>query len=69
MNVGRNDRIIRLLGGIAIVTIDFIASGDLELALLAMSAWGVLTSTFGWCPFYRFGGINTCALNTTPIED
>jgi hypothetical protein len=66
VNLGGADRLIRLFGGLSIVIIDFIASGDLELALLALSAWGVLTSAFGWCPFYRVGGINTCPIK--PIE-
>ena len=51
MNVGGFDRILRLGGGLGLLIIDFIASGDLELALLLVSAWSVLTSAFGWCPF------------------
>tara|TARA_R110001592_G_scaffold320742_3_gene598971 strand:+ start:3016 stop:3216 length:201 start_codon:yes stop_codon:yes gene_type:complete len=62
MNVGFQDRVVRGVGGIIIVIIDFVASGDFEVAFLALGAWSVLTSTFGWCPFYRVGGINTCPL-------
>ena len=43
MNVGVYDRVVRLLGGLGLLAIDFIASGDLEVALLAVSAWSVLT--------------------------
>ena len=69
MNVGSYDRLIRLIGGLTIVIIDFIASGDLELAFVALGGWSVLTSAFGWCPFYRIGGINTCPVNYLPSED
>jgi len=69
MNLGLTDRVIRLLGGLTLVVIDFTASGDWELAFLAFGAWSVLTSVFGWCPFYRIGGINTCPLNYLPTED
>tara|TARA_Y100000992_G_scaffold282660_1_gene231351 strand:- start:2133 stop:2342 length:210 start_codon:yes stop_codon:yes gene_type:complete len=69
MNVGIYDRIVRLGGGLGLLAIDFIASGDLELALLVVSAWSVLTSAFGWCPFYRLGGINTCAINLSSPEE
>lgn len=63
MNVGAYDRFIRLIGGLIIVAIDFIASGDLEIAFVALGVWSVLTSAFGWCPFYRITGINTCPIN------
>ena len=69
MNVGGFDRILRLGGGLGLLIIDFIASGDLELALLFVSAWSVLTSAFGWCPFYRLGGITTCAINLPLPEE
>ena len=69
MNVGGFDRILRLGGGLGLLAIDFIASGDLELAFLVVSAWSVLTSAFGWCPFYRLGGITTCAINLPLPEE
>jgi len=47
MNLGFTDRIIRLMAGITLLIIDFIASSDWELALLGWGAWGVLTSAFG----------------------
>ena len=63
MNVGFQDRVVRGVGGIIIVIIDFVASGDFEVAFLALGAWSVITSALGWCPFYRVGGINTCPVN------
>ena len=35
MNVGVYDRVVRLLGGLGLLAIDFIASGDLEVALVS----------------------------------
>lgn len=62
MNIGITDRLVRLIGGLVIVIIDFIASGDLELAFVALGVWSVLTSAFGWCPFYKMLKINTCSI-------
>jgi len=69
MNLGFTDRIIRLIAGITLLAIDFVASGDWELALLGWGAWGVMTSAFGWCPFYRIGGINTCPIDYQPQKE
>jgi len=69
VNLGRTDRFIRLLGGLIIVSIDFLASGDLELAFVALGVWSVLTSVFGWCPFYRIGRIDTCSIQVKDRND
>ena len=53
MNLGLNDRVIRLVSGLGLVTFDYLASSNWELILLIFGAWGVLTSAFGFCPFYR----------------
>ena len=60
MNLGMNDRVIRLVSGLGLVTFDYLASSNWELILLIFGAWGVLTSAFGFCPFYRIMGHNTC---------
>jgi hypothetical protein len=60
MNLGMNDRVIRLVSGLGLVTFDYLASSNWELILLIFGAWGVLTSAFGFCPFYRIMGYNTC---------
>jgi len=54
-NVGKTDRIVRIIGGIAII-----AAG-----IYLQSWWGVIgavplfTATFRWCPAYLPFGINT----------
>ena len=60
MNLGMNDRVIRLVSGLGLVTFDYLASSNWELILLIFGAWGVLTSAFGFCPFYRIMCYNTC---------
>ena len=53
MNIGITDRVVRIIDGLIIVIIDFIASGALELAFVALGLWSVLTIPFGWCHFYK----------------
>ncbi len=60
MNVGFRDRVFRGIGGLALLVIDFLASGSWAWVFLIMGVWSVATSAFGWCPFYRLGGVNTC---------
>jgi len=55
-NVGSPDRVVRILAGIAILT----------LGILNRSWWGALgivpiaTALTGWCPLYLPFGISTC---------
>ncbi len=59
-NVGTMDRILRIVIGLALVSLVFVGP---------QTAWGWLgliligTSTMGWCPIYKALGIRTCALN------
>ena len=54
------DRIVRLVSGLGLVTFDYFASANWEIIFLVVGAWGVTTSVFGYCPFYRILGYNTC---------
>lgn len=60
MNLSNPDRYIRLISGLGLVTFDYLASANWEVIFLFVGAWGVLTSVFGYCPFYRLMGYNTC---------
>lgn len=66
MNLGTGDRIIRLIGGLGFVMIDYFSNAQWEMILLFIGLWSVLTSTFGYCPFYRLTGISTCP---NPIKE
>ncbi|RAH14053.1 MAG: DUF2892 domain-containing protein [Methanobacteriota archaeon] len=63
MNLGIFDRLIRLLAGLGFVFFDYIATSNWEIIFFIIGAWGVMTSVFGWCPFYRLMGIDTCPTN------
>lgn len=58
-NVGTTDRAIRLIAGIAILSLAFIGP---------KSAWGYLgliplvSAVIGFCPAYTLFGIRTCAM-------
>ena len=60
MNLGTRDRIMRLIGGLSFAVIDFFSNTTLEVIFLLFGTWGLLTSTFGYCPFYRLVGVSTC---------
>lgn len=57
-NIGMIDRIIRVIVGLAILSLAFVGP---------QSAWGYLgiipiaTALIGWCPPYALLGISTCA--------
>jgi len=36
---------------------------------LVIGIWSVTTSVFGWCPFYKVMGFNTCPTNFTIIKE
>mgnify|MGYP006110915821 CR=1 FL=1 len=60
MNLGIRDRIIRLISGFGFVVIDYFSNAQWEIILLLVGLWSVSTSAFGYCPFYRLAGIDTC---------
>ena len=70
-NVGGTERLARALFGSSFVLLDFFATIQLELVLLIIGLWGVLTSAFGYCPFNGLMGRNTCAIqyNSDPSEE
>ena len=58
-NVGGVDRVLRIIVGIALLSLFFVAEGNAR----AWSLAGVVllfTGLFGFCPVYRMVGINTC---------
>ena len=58
-NEGCMDRIIRVIVGLAVLSLAFIGP---------QSAWGYLgliplvTGLVGWCPLYSVFGLNTCPM-------
>lgn len=62
-NVGGLERGLRAVIGTIAVLLDFLATIQIELALLVVGLWGVLTSAIGYCPFNGLLGRNTCFVN------
>ena len=60
-NVGGIDRILRIVVGIALLSLFFILEGNARY-------WGligivpILTGTFRFCPAYTLLGVNTCPM-------
>lgn len=63
-NMGRADRIIRLLAAAVFVYLFYtgIVTGVVGILLLVFSIVFVLTSLVGLCPLYTLLGINTCQI-------
>tara|TARA_B100001758_G_scaffold93983_1_gene80268 strand:- start:1167 stop:1406 length:240 start_codon:yes stop_codon:yes gene_type:complete len=60
MNIGLFDRFMRLSAGLGFVFFDYLSSASWEILFLMIGSWSVLTSVFGWCPFYGLMGVSTC---------
>ena len=64
-NIGRTDRIIRLVGGVLILAMAYFSGAGLFDGTLLMNAVLVTsvvtigTAITGFCPFYRVLGIRT----------
>ena len=69
MNIGLFDRVTRLSAGLGVVLFDYVASAGWEVVFLLFGAWSVMTSVFGWCPFYRVFGVNTCTTSFKANQD
>lgn len=54
MNMGKNDRIIRAIVGVAAIVIAFLLlSGGWQIALWVIGGILLLTAIVGFCPAYR----------------
>jgi hypothetical protein len=59
VNVGGIDRVLRIVVGIGLLSLFFLAQGNVR----AWSLVGLVmlfTGVSGFCPLYRLVGINTC---------
>ena len=58
-NIGNTERVIRIIIGLALLSLLFILEGN-------ASYWGLLgliplgTAAIRWCPIWKVLGINTC---------
>ena len=66
MNLSNADRGIRLVSGASLLTFDYLASSSWEIVFLVLGLWGLVSSVFGFCPFYSIMGFNTCPTKVSP---
>jgi hypothetical protein len=60
-NVGSVDRVIRIVAGLAILSLFFILDGNSRwFALIGLVP--LATATLRWCPAYSLIGVDTCSL-------
>lgn len=60
-NVGTTDRIIRIIIGLAVLSLLFVLEGNLRwLGLIGLVP--LLTAVTGNCPLYSIIGLSTCPL-------
>jgi hypothetical protein len=60
-NVGSADRIVRVVIGLALLSLLFLLNGNARwLGLIGVVP--LVTAAFRFCPLYRLVGLNTCPL-------
>ncbi len=62
-NVGKADRIIRLVAGLALAVGAYRAEGAAMYIIGAAAAVALLTGLLGWCGLYALLGISTCRID------
>jgi len=61
-NVGSVDKVVRIVGGLAILSLVFLLEGSARwLGLIGIGP--ILTVVFSWCPAYTVFGISTIKKN------
>ena len=58
-NVGGIDRAVRIIAGLAILSLYFVLEGDARW-FAAIGLVPLVTGLAGWCPAYRLFGVGTC---------
>lgn len=58
-NIGKADRIVRIIVGLAVLSLIFLLEGNARwFGLIRIVP--ILTAFIGWCPAYTIFGIKTC---------
>lgn len=64
-NVGKADRVIRVILGLALLSILVLVDGPARWTGL-VGLVPLLTGLFGYCPLYALFGFDTCPLSKKP---
>ena len=68
-NIGSMDRIVRGILSLVILIIEYVTDvARFELLFFGLAVFGIITSSFGWCPCYKIMGVSTCVVNLTEEE-
>jgi hypothetical protein len=59
INMGPFDRLLRVIGGIALLAWAYIGTSDWHM-LGWIGLVPLATAAIGWCPAYSIIGVNTC---------
>lgn len=62
-NVGKLDRVIRLIAGAALGYFAYTAGGLASVILGLAAAMAIVTGLIGFCGVYKLFGINTCSVD------
>jgi len=63
VNVGRTDKLIRIVVGIGVLSLLFLLRGDARLLGL-LGIVPLATGLVGYCPLYSLLGLSTCPSET-----
>ena len=58
-NIGKTDRIVRIIAGALIIGTGFLVPGNVGVALMAIGVVPLMTGMLGNCPLYGICKINT----------
>jgi uncharacterized membrane protein len=64
-NIGKADRILRVVFGIALIVAGFIISGTTGIIMGIVGLVLLITGLMGNCPAYSLFHINTCGIKRT----
>lgn len=62
-NVGKIDRVIRLIAGVGLGYFAWTSGGAAAIILGIAAAGAALTGLIGFCGLYKLFGINTCRID------
>jgi Protein of unknown function (DUF2892) len=63
VNVGRTDKLVRIIVGVGLLSLFFLLKGDARLLGL-IGIVPLATGVVGYCPLYSMLGLNTCPTRT-----
>ena len=59
-NLGKTDRILRVVSGALLISVGFYLTGNVGILLGVVGAIPLLTGLVGYCPAYMLFKIDTC---------